>query len=262
MENKNKKAIKAIVNLSITNPDRLGDILTPILFENKKCALFLSRQNKNVEILVPVNNKKQEQFQIFWLLTEFISLMHDLENKHLIYVIQQAEDHFSEFYYQGKKDYSQTQINSTIKINDSCTLRVEKDGQHAIYENGNQILLGIIGPSAIYNDLMYFLNSIVYPTSGLKKYIKRGFKSEESYLSIRANRISKISICIAIFIALFSPFISVWWSNKHGISRIDETQYQGLMNIINTHIDSTLSMRNILIHDQIYNKQKNNQYHE
>lgn len=79
---------------------------------------------------------------------------------------------------------------------------------------------------------MHFLNSIVYPTSGLKKYIRRGFRSEENYLSARANRISKISILVAIFIALASPFISVWWSNKHGIIRIDETQYQGFIKSI------------------------------
>lgn len=243
MDTKCKRAIKIIAELSITCSDRLGDILAPIFFENDKCALFLCRENRSVEILVPTNDEKK-QFEVFWLLTELISLLRELENKHLIYVICQAEDHFSEFYYQGKNDYRTTQINSVIKISNSDTLHEEKNGLHSVYKNDNLILSGVIGPFAIYDDLIHFLNSIVYPTSGLKKYIKRGFKSEESYLSTRANRISKISIFVAVFIALVSPFISVWWSNKYGVSRIDETQYQRFIKSIENCRDSVSSVYN------------------
>lgn len=237
METKNKKIIKTINKLGITCQDKLGDIIAPILFESDTCALFLSRETKNVEFLVSTN-EKEKHYEMFWLLTELISLLRELEIKHLIYVIRQNEDEFSEFYYQEKKDYKITQINSEIKINDMCVLRTEENGLHAIYKNGSRILLGFMGPSAIYSDLMYFLNSTVYPTSGLKKYIERGFRSEETYLSIRANIISKISICIAIFIAFISPFVSVWWSNQHGISRIDESQYERLIKTIKNDNDS------------------------
>lgn len=237
METKNKQIIKTITKLSITCQDKLGDIIAPILFESDTCAIFLSRTTKNVELLVPAN-EKEKHYEMFWLLTELISLLRELEIKHLIYVIRQTEDAFSEFYYQEKKDYKMTQINSEIKINEMCVLRTEENGLHAIYKNGSRILLGIVGPSAIYGDLMYFLNSIVYPTSGLKKYIERGFKSEETYLSIRANIISKISILIAIFIAFISPFVSVWWSNRRGISRIDESQYERLIKVIKNCNDS------------------------
>lgn len=247
METKNKKIIKTITNLGITCQDKLGDIIAPIIFESDTCALCLSRNTKSVELLVPTN-EKEKHYEMFLLLTELISLLRELEIKHLIYVIKQTEDVFSEFYYQGKKDYKTTQINLEIKINDTCVLRTEENGLHAIYKNGYRILLGIVGPSAIYSDLMYFLNSIVYPTSGLKKYIERDFKSEETYLSIRANKISKISIWIAVFIALISPLVSVWWSNQHGISRIDESQYERLIKTIKNSNDSI---------KQIYNNQVN-----
>ena len=176
METKSKKAIKTIAELSITCSDKLGDILAPILFEDDKCALYLCRENRSVEILVPTNDKER-QFKMFWLLTELISLLRELENNHLIYVVCQTEDYLSEFYYQGKDDYRTTQIDSVIKINKSDVLQEEKNGLHSVCRNDNQILSGVIGPSAIYDDLMHFLNSIVYPTSGLKKYIRRVFRS-------------------------------------------------------------------------------------
>lgn len=241
MEAENRNIIKAITELSITSQDKLGDIIAPILFKSDTCALYLSRKTNDIELLVPTN-EKERSYEMFWLLTELISLLHELEFKHLIYVVRQNEDIFSEFYYQEKKDYKKTQINSEIKINDICVLRTEDNGLHAVYKNGSRILLGVVGPSAIYNDLMYFLNSIVYPTSGLKKYIKRGFKSEETYLSIRSNRISKISIFTAIFIAIISPVVSVWFNNLYGVSLIDETQYDGIIKSIEKCKDSIKSI--------------------
>lgn len=237
MDVKNKNIIKTIAKLDITCQDKFGDIIAPILFKSGTCALFLSRETKKIEILVPINDKKKH-YEMFWLLTELVSLLHELETKHLIYVIRQIEDVFSEFYYEEKKDYKITQTDSEIKINSTCILRAEENYLHTVYNNDSQVLFGIEGPSALYNDLMYFLNSVIYPTSGLKKYIKQGFKTEETYLSIRANKISKISIYIAIFIALISPFISVWWSNHYGVSRIDEIQYEGLVKSIENYKDS------------------------
>lgn len=69
---------------------------------------------------------------MFWLLTELISLLRELENNHLIYVVCQTEDYLSEFYYQGKDDYRTTQIDSVIKINKSDVLQEEKNGLHSV----------------------------------------------------------------------------------------------------------------------------------
>lgn len=231
MQEINKKVIKAIAKQSINDYKKLGEVIAPFFFRSNECALLLNIQNKTVEVL-SVTTTDENVVKFFYQLTELLSILHDLNNNHLIYVLPQEIDSTSEFYYQKKTDYSKSLLDSAIKINSSNILKLMPDGTHSVFEGSKQILKGYCYPSVLYDDLMYFFNSIVYPTSGLNLYIKHYFYPIELYETKRSNKISKISIIVAILIALLSPFVSVLLNNKYGVCKLNENQYKELIQLI------------------------------
>lgn len=250
MKKVNKKIVKLISEINIDKTDRLGDIIAPLLFKNCDCALFLSTTQKSVEVLLPPNSNQKKLHEKFLLLTELVTLLKYLEKERLIFLIQQQETLLSEFYYQNKKDYSTTQTEFVIKINKNEFLQGNE--LHSVCV-GEKVVLQTTFPitTVLYSDLIYYLNSIVYPTAELKEYINRNFKSEDLYISRKSILVSRISIYIAVFIAVISPLVSLYLCNNYGITKLDEFQFKKIIN----HISLTREVKiecDTLINKNLY----------
>ena len=230
MEQITQNAIKAIAALEISNNQSLGDIHTPIYFKKDQYALFFNSENQTVELLISSKKNNQDSvIRFFYQLTELLSILKELEANHLIYVLPQESTEPCILYYQDKQDFVLTQVDSAISISPSLCLQCNPDGSHIIRRNKQQILNGNELPSIVFNDLRYFFNAIVFPTAGLHQYIKNNYCTFELYQVKKANKFSKIGIIIAIAVAVISPILSVFISNKYGVSTLNGKQYNELI---------------------------------
>lgn len=229
MEQITQDAIKAIAALGISNNQSLGDLLTPIYFKKDRYALFLNYEKQTVELLIPPNKNHQNSIiRFFYQLTELLSILRELEANHLIYILPQ-ESTDSMLYYESKQDYCKTQEDSVISIGPSLSLKRNPDGDHFIYRKEQQIMNSKELPSIVFSDLRYFFNAIVFPTAGLQQYIKNDYCTLELYQVKKANKYSKRGIMIAIAVAVISPILSVFIANKYGVSTLNGTQYDELI---------------------------------
>ena len=207
----------------------LGDIISDILFETNKLALYIDKDKDRFYILFPtVNNKAKEQ-DVILLLTELLTVLEDLKCNRLIYVTNNAID-IKHFYYQSKEFFEKDQRPNIYRIAKNVTLSVPPGGELKLRENGRETMSGMPLDSQIGKPLAKFLTSRVLPTKSLKEYVKRGFLTKEEKYTRRSLKYSVISMVIAISIAVISPLLSVFVSNKYGIITLKQQQLDSLLN--------------------------------
>lgn len=241
MESITKEAIKAIAELGINNSQTLGELFSRIYFKKDQYALFLDETNQTVELLIAIkDNNRDNVTGFFYQLTELLSVLRELEENHLIYTFPQELPDSYVLYYEGKQDDRRMQQVSHISIGPSLILQRNSNGDYDICKDGRPILTGEELPSIIFNDLKHFFSAIVFSTAGLRQYIKNGYTSFEFYLARRANRISQWAIFIAFLAFVGSPFLSVYISNKCGISTLNKEQYDELIQSIQINYRNTL----------------------
>lgn len=233
MEKITKSVVNAINSLDANNNKSLGEIITPIYFRCNHSALFLDTETQHLEILLPPDSHIQAT-TIFKQLTELLSILRELQTNHLIYTISTPSSS-TPLFYEGMQDFKSTTLPLTYNIAPSLTLRTNATGIHTIYRDNKLILQGFRLPSPICKDLATFLNAIVYPTIGLKTYIEHKYLPTDRYEVKRANKISKISIWIAIILAAASLVSSIILGNKYSITTLNPEQYNGLKACINNH---------------------------
>lgn len=237
---KDKTIRKVIIRLSnqpLECMNRLGIEISPILFPNGKFALSLSKENNTVNLLLPAK-KSGEWIEKFKLLTLFISVFKELEQKNLIYVVTREIDDFSELFYAGVDDMKQE--SNGIKLNVNEILCKGSDGKCSIKVGTTEILVTAFQSTLLYDDLLHFLNSYVFPTKALVQYINHGYMPVEEYYSHKAISVSRYGIVLSIIVAILSPILSVYWSNRTGVTKIDENQFRQLMQSSEKKNDTTI----------------------
>lgn len=219
-----KNVLESIKDCKLGSGTRLGELLETNLF--KKQALLIDESGK-----VFMLTSDWDKDGLF--LTDLISVLRELEGNNLIYV--SGSNNFENIclFYEKQSKCETTQFEGRFDIGDGQTL-VKKDDIAWIENNGKKTLTGMLISDILAKEVVRYLTSVVYPTEGLKEYIKRGYQTEESRLSKRANTISVVSVVIAIIIAVLSPFLTVWWSNTHGKSTITDNQFNRLIDSISS----------------------------
>ena len=104
----------------------------------------------------------------------------------------------------------------------------EEDG--GLLKDGEIIMTAIAIDPHVSVPLSRLLCSSIMPTESLKKFIKRGFTSEEKRNTQLGLKYSVVSMTIAIIVAMGSPFFSVFVANRYGITTINQTQLDSLIN--------------------------------
>lgn len=247
-----QNTIKKIDKIDITKEvDLFGNVVADILLTNNHTAVYIDNDRHFVELfMLPdlTNEKKQETIIKF---TELLAVLESLEKNKLVYV-QNESLQGEYFFYQGKQYFEKDQLPNTYKVGNGVVLRLQKDDD-ILMKDGKTIMSSTIITPQIGNPLARFLCSSIIPTESLRKFIKRGFKSEEESNTQLGLRYSVISMTIAVLVAAVSPFFSVLVANRNGITTINQTQLDSLLNkakpvYVVTPIDS--------LH---YNSNQNNQ---
>ena len=247
-----QNTIKKIDKIDITKKvDLFGNVVADILLTDNHTAVYIDNDHHFVELfMLPelTNEKKQE---IIIRFTELLAVLESLEKNKFVYVRNESLQG-EYFFYQGKEYFDKDQLPDTYKVGNGLVLRLQKEGD-ILMKDGKRIMTSTIITPQIGNPLARFFCSSIIPTESLKKYIKRGFKTEEERNTQLALRYSVISMTIAVLVAAVSPFFSVMVANRKGITTINQTQLDSLLNkakpvYVVTPIDS--------LH---YNSNQNNQ---
>ncbi len=230
-----KNALESIRNGGISIDRCLGELVASILFTDR--AVFID-SNNDVYFLIPPELINKSGIVTDLIIVDFISVLKELESSQLIFVLQEKGIMLPALFYSGCNNCRKTQFEGHYDIGNGKKL-ICKDDSVQIEDNERIVLCGVLLPKKLGQIVARFLSSVVYPTQGFNCFIKRGFITEEQKQAKRANTISAVSVLIAILIAISAPFLTVWWSNSHGQSTINDSQFEQMLTKIES-IDSQL----------------------
>ncbi len=224
MEKLNKKAIKAFAQQGFDEVKPFGQSVAHILFTRGDRALLYI--NGHYSILLPQNADATKELRT---LTELLSYLRYMEQEHIIYV-QNGEAQSNDFvFYSGCDDMKKSTAIQGYELGDGVILK-ETVGNYQISTNGNSAVLSqMVNIDFITADVEKYLCGRLLPTAALQSFIDHGFRSENDYNNQQALKISRRSIFVALIIACMSPIVTLWMTNKWGVSTIEETQFSTLL---------------------------------
>ena len=229
----NKQIKEAINRISECNMlmaiDCLGDLIDDIIFQNEKSAILIDNNKKTMHLLFSCSINNQKRLELILILTELLAVLDYLEMRQLIYVQYEANTDGIIFYYEGKKCFEADQIPDNYKISQDVLLQIREDDA-VLYSNKREIMNSIQINDNIALSLSKYLNSRILPTAALRDYVNNGFRTNEERNTHLGLRYSLISMAIAVFVAALSPAISVMISNRFGVTTINESQIDSLIN--------------------------------
>jgi hypothetical protein len=224
-----QETLKIINKTSISSNQTLGILLSNVLFS--KMAVFCNAKGDTFLLSSKLNN---ESIKNGLLITELVSVLHDLEESHSVYVTESIGRRSEFLLYNGYKCVTQTQFEGRFDVGNGEELLVE-DGKAVIKnrDDNYSVLEGELVSQPLSDELFRILTAIIYPTERLGEFIKWNYQTEEKRQMKKANLISIISVVIAIIIAVSAPFMSVYWSNSHGEVTINRSQFKQILSTIN-----------------------------
>lgn len=224
MEKLNKKAIKAFAQQGFDEVKPFGQSVAHILFTRGERALLYI--NGHYSILLPQNTDATKELKT---LAELLSYLRYMEQEHIIYV-QNGEAQSNDFvFYSGCDDMKKSSAIQGYELGDGVVLK-EIAGNYQISTNGNLAVLSqMVNIDFITADVEKYLCGRLLPTAALQSFIDHGFLSENDYNNHQALNISRRSIFVALIIACLSPIVTLWMTNKWGISTIEKTQFSTII---------------------------------
>lgn len=233
------KLIKEVINrISECNMlmtiDCFGDLIDDIIFQNERSAIFIDNKKKKMYLLFSCSIDSQKRLEKILLITELLAVLDDLVKKRLIYV--QFEENVEDliFFYEGKQLFNADQIPGRYILSQDVYLQIKED-EVALIRNKKEFMNSIPINDNIALPLLNYLCARIMPTRALKEYIKNGFITNEEKYTKRGLRYSLLSMIIAVFVAALSPFFSVVISNRKGVTTINESQIDYLINNCRTN---------------------------
>lgn len=224
MEKLNKKAIKAYAQQGFDEVKPFGLSVAHILFARGERALL--HINGHYLILLPQNADATKELKT---LAELLSYLRYMEQEYIVYV-QNGEVQSNDFvFYSGCDDMKKLSAIQGYELGDGVILK-ETAGNYQICANGKTAELSqIVNIDFITEDVEHYLCGRLLPTAALQSFIDHGFLSENDYNNHQTLKISRRSILVALIIACLSPIVTLWMTNKWGISTIEKTQYSTII---------------------------------
>lgn len=224
MENINKKIIKAFAQQGFDEIKPFGQSVAHILFSRGNCALL--HIDNHYSILLRKNTDATKELRT---LTELLSYLSYMEQEHIIYV-QSGETQNNDFvFYNGCDDMKKSSAICGYELGNGVILR-ETAGKYEISANDSTISLSqMVNIDFITEEIEKYLCGRLLPTAALKSFIDHGFLSENDYNNHKALKTGCISIIVALIIACLSPIVTLWMTNKWGVSTIDTLQFSTII---------------------------------
>lgn len=233
MYKETKKALEKISISEATCGIVYGKIIREIYFKKDKASIFFNHKNKSYSLLVEKSTKTEERQQILKftsMLVELILYLQQLEAENLIYSVKEKNNEI-DLFSEGIDSITNGSIEGEYNLSSNMTLS-NNGGIYEIKKDEEILLIGLCEEKSLYSDLNHYFYSRIYPTPDLEEYIKGGFKNKDLQEAIKANQLSKRSIRLAWFAAIFTPFISLLLGNCFGITSIENSQFKELLHTI------------------------------
>ena len=221
--------IDDLLKIDVQDPEVFGDLISKYLFKEGESALVINRQKP----YLLVRNTATDLFvrSKILLLFELMSVIESLQKSHDVLIITGDVDPIC-VYYEGKK-YINNITHNLYKLSDNnLVLAIESDDNISINKGYSKLLSKVIELTSLQMEFAKYLSSVILPTLGLSKFKENGYLDDDVFLNIRSLRISRISVIIAIILALLSPIISVVLNNTITYSTINETQFNQILEAI------------------------------
>lgn len=215
-----QKCLKAFVNESLSNKAPCHVLIAKHIFAQNKFAIQLQEEDGELTFFLPLNQCDEKHLQKqFWLLSEFVAIMRNLENASIIFVQPIMEDGARVFCYELSQEKK-------------CQIRQE-NGESIVFYEDHPTLRGetIVNPG-LYKEVRRYLNSFIYPTQRLKTFVSHRFLIDSDYNNWKSLFLSRFSIIVAIVISLCSIMGTTWYNNQYGYTTLEHSQYKELIEAI------------------------------
>ena len=172
-------------------------------------------------LVLPEESNFNDEYK---LLTELFSYLRYMENEHIVYV--QSITSKVSVLLNGVSDQKKNTVREEYDLGNNCALCLNNNlpSIHCV-ARGVQ-MTNVNDVTSLRSDIEHYLQSYIYPTTSLSYFIKHDYLSESDYQTKRSVSISRVSIVVAIIIALCSPIVTLLISNKWGYVTINDNQFE------------------------------------
>ena len=237
MHNRNKKIFKHI-STSWQGETYFGVEIVKWLAPIDTVALYFDVLNSRCYLI----HQERERDKQLNILIELLSYLDYAAENHFIYVVEEDSLPRNNYlFYENIADCRPLQQNNIFDIGNNLRLKIDGDNNCSIFNSvDNSINLPCsIDISFLYKKLSHYLFANIHGTKGLNSFISHNYLSNQDYYSERAICVSTISIILAIFMALVSPFLSLWLNNNYGEITIKQRQYEEISSAIDSIAKNT-----------------------
>lgn len=204
MPQKMQDIIDEILKCSVDNKKVFGDYIAATIFKRNKNALYLNSTERCAYCLCSVNNEAERNESVLFVF-ELLSVLHELEEQHLIFVIPPTSNQGMHLFYEGRQFIRSGQDPEKDIIDEENTVIIKSDSNISIVSNaGQELLTGVKLPDFCIDQIGYYFSNIILPGNRLNSYKNRGYLTEEQYNTKRALFRSRVANWIAITIGCFT----------------------------------------------------------
>lgn len=244
-----EKIIKIILDQGSNMIFTLGELLKQY-FNDKELALLILAPTRKVYTLY---NTKCRRDEIYSLLVKIISLIEAMEKEGLVYCLGKEQNQII---------YAPS--DTSVGVGSDGTILTITGGQIIIERNtvvlkdaqGDIILNGELVVEPILSKVIYYFNSVIYPSDSLYEFKKNNFVSLEilSYQKeVKAARCSRNLAWLALIISLFSPLGMTFFNNEFSKIEIQQGQYKTIIMRMDDNLqkmDSLLAVSKFFINSK------------
>lgn len=209
MPQKIQSVIDEILKCSVDSKEIFGDHIAASIFKCNQNALYLNSAEKCAYCFCSVNNESERREAVLFIL-ELLSVLHELEEKHLIFVIPAVSNQDMYLFYEGKQYLKAVQDPEIDIIDEENTALKKSENNVSIVSNTDQeLLIGVRLPDSCINQISSYFSNIILPGNRLMSYKNRGYLTEEQHNTRTALLRSRVANWIAIIIGCFTISMGV-----------------------------------------------------
>jgi len=213
-----EKVIRKLDDIDVSNIMPFGTQHADILFPIAERAIV--KWQGHYYLILPEQKNFNDEYKV---LTELFSYLRYMENEHIIYVQPLITD--VQVFLHKANDQKKTSVKEEYDLGNNCTLCISNNTPSINCTEANIAMSNVSDITVLTKEIEHYLQSYIYPTNGLHDFITRDFLSESDYQTQRSVKISRVSVAVAILIALFSPVATLLLSNNWGYVTITESQF-------------------------------------
>lgn len=200
-----------------------GDFVASQYFKEGRCALIIDENTNSCQILL--QDIRQAPKTILSL-TELLGVMTQLEKDASIILLDNTIIGGINLFYEGKLDFAESILPGRYQLSSTSYLSYTPGKTAQIDEK----LFGISVPEPLVNSFIRLFSSKVFPTAALARFVKQGFMSDAQYDTMRALRLSRIAILVAILLGLYPLIEHNDKEDVRGKNQIEEVHSQDTLN--------------------------------